>query len=70
MFLGSREQLVLEAHNLIAIYEPTVYTVWVPQHVTTEILRTWRAGPHIFILQKRPGEQLYLQALVPLFIAC
>jgi hypothetical protein len=30
MFVGSKEQLVLGADNLTAIYEPTVYTMWDP----------------------------------------
>jgi hypothetical protein len=30
MFLGSRVRLVRKANNLIAICEPTVYTMWDP----------------------------------------
>jgi hypothetical protein len=35
MFRGSRARPVCEADNLTAIYEPTVYTMWLPQHLTT-----------------------------------
>jgi hypothetical protein len=34
MFLGSSAQLVRRADNLTAICEPTVYTMWDPQHLT------------------------------------
>jgi hypothetical protein len=34
MFLGSRTRPVLRADNLAAICEPTVYTMWDPEHVT------------------------------------
>jgi hypothetical protein len=35
MFLGSKERRVLKADNLSAIYEPFVYTMWGPSHLTT-----------------------------------
>jgi hypothetical protein len=35
MFLGSKVRWVRGANNLIAIYEPIVYTLWDPQHLTT-----------------------------------
>jgi hypothetical protein len=35
MFLGSREWPTREAENLTTIYEPAVYVVWDPQHLTT-----------------------------------
>jgi hypothetical protein len=35
MFLGSKVQPVRGAGNLTAIYEPTVWTMWDPQHLTT-----------------------------------
>jgi hypothetical protein len=35
MFQGSRAQPVRRAHNLIAICEPNVETMWDPQHYTT-----------------------------------
>jgi hypothetical protein len=35
MFVGSRVQQVHKAHNLTTICEPTVYTMWDPQHLTT-----------------------------------
>jgi hypothetical protein len=33
-FLGTRAQLELKADNPTAICEPTVYTMWDPQHLT------------------------------------
>jgi hypothetical protein len=35
MFLGSEVRPVRKADNLTAICEPTVYTMWDPQHLTT-----------------------------------
>jgi hypothetical protein len=35
MFLESKVWLVRWAENLTAIYEPTVYTMWDPYHLTT-----------------------------------
>jgi hypothetical protein len=35
MFLGSRALPVRGAHNLTAIREPIVYTMWDPQQLTT-----------------------------------
>jgi hypothetical protein len=35
MFLGSRERPVHSADHLAAICEPTVQTMWDPQHLTT-----------------------------------
>jgi hypothetical protein len=34
MFLGSRALPMREADKFIAICEPTVYTMWDPQHLT------------------------------------
>jgi hypothetical protein len=35
MFLGSKVRRVRRADNLTAIYEPIVYTMWDPKHLTT-----------------------------------
>jgi hypothetical protein len=35
MFLGSKARPVRKADNLTAIYKPTVWTTWDPQHLTT-----------------------------------
>jgi hypothetical protein len=35
MFLGTKVRLVRGADNLAAIYEPIVYTMWDPRHLTT-----------------------------------
>jgi hypothetical protein len=35
MFLGSRARPVCKADNICAIYEPNVYKLWDPKHLTT-----------------------------------
>jgi hypothetical protein len=40
MFLGSRARLARKAGNLTAIFEPIVYTMWDPQHLTTLLFIT------------------------------
>jgi hypothetical protein len=34
MFLGSRARPVRKSDNFIAVFEPTVQTMWDPQHLT------------------------------------
>jgi hypothetical protein len=35
MFVGSKVRRVRKADNVTAIYEPIVYAMWDPQHLTT-----------------------------------
>jgi hypothetical protein len=64
IFLGSKVRPVLVAHNFSAIYEPTVYTMWDPQHLATLEASTACYGDSFtffffFILQYALGPGVY-----------
>jgi hypothetical protein len=63
MFLGSRARPVRRADNLTTIREPTVYTIWDPQHLTTLLASTACQGDSLtfFFLDGLKGKKFLIQ---------
>jgi hypothetical protein len=49
MFLGSKVRPVRGADNLTAVYEPIVYTMWHPQHLTSLYASTACYGDNLLL---------------------